>query len=148
MIVKNKTISFKTKGSLEFEDITKQVLEFVKESGVKNGLTNIQSLHTTTAVIVNENEPLLIEDMKQHFQEIAPREKYYGHNDLDIRTVNVCGPEECLNGHSHCLAAYLPTSVSLNINDGKLSLGKWQRIFHIELDHSRDRQVQIQIIGE
>ena len=148
MTIKNKTISYKTKGSYEFEDISDQVIEFTKECGIENGLVNIQSLHTTTAIMVNENEPLFIEDLKKHFEQMMPKEKYYGHNDFDIRIVNMCGLDECQNGHSHCLAAYLPTSVCLNLIDGKLSLGKWQRIFHIELDHSRDRKVQIQIIGE
>jgi len=60
----------------------------------------------------------------------------------------MCGLEECKNGHSHCLAAYLPTSVVLNIIDGKLSVGQWQRIFFIELDHARIRKVQIQVMGE
>jgi secondary thiamine-phosphate synthase enzyme len=148
MIIKNKTLEYKTKGGLEFEDITDEIAKFVKASKVKNGMVNIQTLHTTNAVIVNENEPLLIEDMKNNFRELASEDKYYGHNDFEIRTVNMCGLEECKNGHSHCLAAYLPTSVVLNIIDGKLSVGQWQRIFFIELDHSRIRKVQIQVLGE
>ena len=148
MIIKHKTLEYKTKEELEFIDITDEVHEFVKKSGVKNGLVNIQTQHTTTAVIVNENEPLLIEDMKNNFRELAKKDVYYGHNDFAIRTVNMCGLDECKNGHSHCLAAYLPTSVTLNIVDGKISFGAWQRIFFIELDHSRDRKVQIQVLGE
>ena len=148
MIIKNKMLEYKTKGEYEFEDITDEVIEFVEKSGVKNGLINVQSLHTTAAVIVNENEPLLIEDMKNNFREMAKKDIYYGHNDFAIRTVNMCGLDECKNGHSHCLAAYLPTSVTLNIIDGKVSFGAWQRILFIELDHSRDRKVQIQVLGE
>lgn len=148
MIIKNKTLEYKTKGGLEFEDITDEVHNFVKKSGIKNGLINIQTLHTTTAIIVNESEPYLIEDMKNNFREMAKKDIYYGHNDFNKRTVNMCGLEECKNGHSHCLAIYLPTSVTLNIIDGKISIGQWQRVFHIELDHARDRKVQIQVIGE
>ena len=148
MIIKHKTLEYKTKGGLEFEDITDKVHEFVENSGVSNGLVNIQTLHTTTAIIVNENEPLLIEDMKNNFREMAKKDIYYGHNDFDIRTVNMCGLEECKNGHSHCLAAYLPTNVTLNVVGGKITFGEWQRIFFIELDHSRDRKVQMQVIGE
>jgi secondary thiamine-phosphate synthase enzyme len=148
MIIKNKTLEYRTKGGYEFEDITDEVVKFVEESGIKNGFVNIQTLHTTNAIIVNENEPLLIEDMKKNFREIAKKDIYYGHNDFDIRTINMCGLEECENGHSHCLAAYLPTSVTLNIIDGKISFGDWQRIFFIELDHSRNRKVQIQVLGE
>jgi secondary thiamine-phosphate synthase enzyme len=148
MTINNHTISYKTRGGYEFEDITDQVVDFVSKTNIKNGIANIQSLHTTTAVIVNENEPLLVEDMKKHLKEMAPREKYYAHNDFSIRTEHVDPIFEPENGHSHCVAAYLPTSVTLNVIDGILSLGTWQRIFHIELDQSRDRQVQIQIIGE
>jgi secondary thiamine-phosphate synthase enzyme len=148
MIIKHKTLNYKTKGDLEFEDITDKVHEFVEKSGVKNGLINIQTLHTTTAVIVNENEPYLIEDMKNNFRDMADKDKYYGHNDFSKRTVNMCGLEECKNGHSHCLAAYLPTHVTLNVVEGKLTFGNWQRIFFIELDHARDRKVQMLIMGE
>jgi secondary thiamine-phosphate synthase enzyme len=148
MIIKNKTLTYKTKGGLEFEDITDEVHKFVEKSGVKNGIVNIQTLHTTTAIIVNENEPYLIEDMKNNFRDMAAKDKYYGHNDFSIRTVNMCGIDECKNGHSHCLAAYLPTHVTLNVVNSKVSFGQWQRIFFIELDHARDRKVQMQILGE
>ncbi len=148
MIIKNKILAYKTKGGYEFQDITDEVIEFVKHIGIKNGLVNIQTLHTTTAVIVNENEPMLIEDMKKNFQDIAKKGIYYAHNDFNVRTTNICGLDECKNGHSHCLAAYLPTSVTLNILDSKVSIGQWQRVFHIELDHARDRKVQLQVIGE
>jgi secondary thiamine-phosphate synthase enzyme len=148
MIIKNKTLSYKTKEEYEFKDITDEVVGFVKESGVKDGLINIQSLHTTAAVIVNENEPLLIEDMKNNFRELAKKDIYYGHNDFSIRTVNMCGPTECKNGHSHCLAAYLTASVTLNVVGGKATFGQWQRVFLIELDHDRPRKVQMQIMGE
>lgn len=148
MIIKNKLLSHQTKGEFEFKDITDEIQKFIENSKVRDGLINIQSLHTTAMVLVNENEPLLIEDMKNNFRDLAKKDQYYGHNDFTIRTVNMCGPSECKNGHSHCLAAYLPTSVTINVIKGKLSLGKWQRIFLIELDHARPRDVQLQIIGE
>jgi secondary thiamine-phosphate synthase enzyme len=109
-------------------------------------IVNIQSLHTTATIIINENEPLLIEDMKKNFKEIAKKDIYYGHNDFGVRTVNMCN-DECKNGHSHCIAAYMPTNVTLNIVKGKIQLGKWQKIFLIELDHDRPRKVNIQIMG-
>jgi secondary thiamine-phosphate synthase enzyme len=148
MIIKHKTLSYKTKEYLEFLDITDKVHEFVAESGIKNGLVNIQTLHTTTAVIVNENEPLLVEDMKNHFREFVKEEGYYNHNDFDIRLAHMHGLDEYKNGHSHCLAAYLPTHVTLNVVNRKVTFGDWQRIFFIELDHARDRKVHIQVMGE
>ncbi|MEI6850681.1 MAG: secondary thiamine-phosphate synthase enzyme YjbQ [Candidatus Saccharibacteria bacterium] len=148
MIIKHKTLEYKTKGGYEFEDITDEVIKFVKQSKITAGFVNIQTLHTTNAIVVNENEPLLIEDMKNNFRELAKKDIYYGHNDFDIRTQNMCGLDECKNGHSHCLAVYLPTSVTLNIIDSKVSIGQWQRVFFIELDHSRNRKIQIQVMGE
>jgi len=148
MVIANKTLEYTTKGAYAFEDVTDAVFDFVRSAGIKNGLANIQTLHTTATVIVNENEPLLIEDMKKNFAEIAKKDIYYGHNDFDIRTANMCGLDECKNGHSHCLAAYLPTNLTLNIIDGQISFGQWQRIFLIELDHSRPRKIQVQVIGE
>lgn len=144
---KNQTLHFKTKGEFEFIDFTDKVVSFVKDSGVKNGFLNIQTLHTTATVLINENEPLLIEDMKKNFKTLAEKNIYYGHNDFSIRTVNMCDGE-CKNGHSHCLALYLPTNVLLNVVDGKIQFGQWQRVFLVELDHSRSRGVSLQIMGE
>jgi len=52
------------------------------------------------------------------------------------------------NGHSHCKAVHLPTSVTLNLIEGQMQLGTWQRIMFIELDRARDRKIQVQIFGE
>lgn len=147
MKIKNKTFEYKTKKEADFIDITERVEKFISESKIKDGLVNIQSLHTTMAVIVNENEPLLIKDMEPFLENIAPKKCDYNHDNFEIRTVNMCD-DECTNGHSHCKAIVLPTSVTMNLIGGKLQLGQWQRIFIRELDRSRPRKVQIQIIGE
>ena len=146
MKVINKTISLQTKEEFEFIDITERVNDFVKESQIKNGLVNIQTLHTTCPVILNENEPLLISDFKKHLAELSPKDLPYNHNDFTRRTVNMCYGE-CKNGHSHCLAIHFPSNLTLNIIDGNLQLGQWQRIFAVELDRSRPRKIQIQIMG-
>jgi len=143
----NKILEYQTKTELEFIDITNEVKDFVKECGIENGLVNVQSLHTTCAVILNENEPLLIEDMKENLKKIAPKNHPYKHNDFKVRTVNMCAGE-CANGHSHCQAIYLTPNVILNLIGGELQLGTWQRVFFIELDHDRPRKVQIMIMGE
>ncbi len=146
MEITHKTIEFQTKESLEFIDFTDRIEEFIKESQIKNGLVNIQILHTSAAIIVNENEPLLWEDFKDNLKKTAPKNLAYQHNDLTKRTVNIC-PDECINAHSHCQAIHLLVSATLNLIDGKLQLGQWQRIFLVELDRARKRKVQIQIIG-
>ncbi len=147
MRASNKTIEFKTKDQLEFIDITDKVRDFVRESQIKEGIVNVQSLHTSAALIVNENEPLLIEDFKKNLKTTAPLDLEYSHDDLTKRTVNVC-PDECVNGHAHCKAIHLLVSATLNLIKGEIQLGQWQRIFFVELDKSRLRKVQILILGE
>jgi len=143
----NKIIDYRTKGEFDFLDITDQVKDFIKESQIKNGLINIQTFHTTAALMVNENEPLLLEDIKRSLEHLSPKKLIYRHDDFKVRTVNVCS-DECVNGHAHCKAIHLPVNVTLNIIEGNLQLGQWQRIFFVELDRARPRKYQFQILGE
>ena len=143
----NKIIEIPTKKQFDIINLTDKVTSFVKGSDIKNGLINIQSLHTTATVFVQENEPLLLQDIRKYLEKIVPQTINYKHDDFKERTVNVC-EDECRNGHSHCKAINLPTAVTLNLIDGEVQLGKWQKILFIELDKARERKVQIQIIGE
>ncbi len=147
MKIINEIIKLKTATTLDFIDITDKIQKKIKDAGIKNGVINIQSLHTTMAIIVNEAEPLLIEDMKKLLEKLAPRTYQYMHDNFEIRTVNMCDGE-CKNGHSHSKAIHLPTSAMMNIIKNGLQLGKWQRVFAIELDRSRPRQSALQIIGK
>src|SRR5262249_22907744 len=144
--VYQESICSSTQERLQFLDITGEVSALVRRSGVRYGLVNVQSLHTTAAIIVNEHEPLLIEDMKRVLERIAPRTAAYRHDDFTIRTVNMC-PEEEKNGHSHCKAMFLTPAATLNVVDGRLRLGTWQRIFLVELDEARSRTVSVMVIG-
>jgi len=143
----NTTISLNTKESLDIIDITEKIKKFVQESKIENGLVNIQSMHTTATVLVNENEPELFKDFKNHLEKLAPKNDKYHHDNFDIRTVNMCKNER-VNGHSHCKAIHFPTNVCLNLISNELQLGTWQRILFIELDNKRKRKVGVQIIGE
>jgi secondary thiamine-phosphate synthase enzyme len=107
----------------------------------------VQTKHTTTAILVNEHEPLLLEDMKKALERLAPRGGVYQHNDWDTRTANL-SPDEPANGHSHCKALFLRTAETLNLVDGALELGRWQRIFFIELDSARKRTVSVLLLGQ
>ena len=147
MKIINHIIKLKTTTTLDFIDITEKIQEKIKETGITEGVINVQSLHTTMAIIVNEAEPLLIADMKKLLEKLAPRTYKYMHDNFDIRTVNMCDGE-CANGHAHNKALHLPTSTMLNVIKNKLQLGTWQRIFAIELDRSRPRQIALQIIGK
>ncbi len=103
-------------------------------------------MHTTAMLILNENEPLLLEDMKKNLESLASRKNNYDHDNFDIRTVNMC-EDECANGHSHCKAMYLSPNVVLNLIKGKMQLGQWQRVLYIELDRSKKRDIQVAILG-
>ncbi len=147
MKIESKTLNFKTKGIFDFIDFTEEVKGFVKEKEIEEGLLNVQIMNTSAGLILNENEPLLLEDIKEKLEKNAPRDKDYRHDDLSVRTVNVCN-DECRNGHSHCNAISLPSTVTLNIRRGKLQLGRWQSLMMVELDSAREREVQLQIVGK
>ena len=130
----------------EFIDITGSVNQYVKESRVENGFVVIFSRHTTAAIKINENEPLLLKDMARFLERIASRNGYYQHNDFSIRTVNMT-EGECPNGHAHCQHLVLGTSETIPVVGGQLQLGQWQRIFFVELDRPRPREVLVQLLG-
>ena len=147
MEISHKILEFQTKGEFDFIDFTDEVEKFITESQIKNGFVNIQTLHTTAPLFLNENEPLLLEDFKQHLAKVSLKDLDYNHNDFSRRTVNMCN-DECMNGHSHCQALHLPSNLVLNLINNKLQLGQWQRIFIVELNKAKLRNVQIQVIGE
>jgi secondary thiamine-phosphate synthase enzyme len=138
-------IRLRTSECLQFIDVTGEVEEAVARAGIRHGWVNVQTKHTTTAIIVNENEPLLHEDLKRMLERLAPSSGEYEHNDFS-RRVDV-PPDEPANGHSHCKALFLPMSACVNVAEGHLQLGRWQRIFLLELDESRERSVSVMVMG-
>lgn len=128
-----------------FIDITDQLQVIVARSGVEAGTLTAQTLHTTTGVVVNEHEPLLLDDMLAMLNRLAPCEAAYGHDDPVRRTVNLT-PAERRNGHAHCQALFLPTSATLVVRGGRLALGRWQRVFLVELDGPQVRDVAV-VVG-
>jgi secondary thiamine-phosphate synthase enzyme len=70
----------------------------------------------------------------------------YQHNDLSRRTGDVA-PDECANGHAHCQHLLIGASENIPVAEGRLDLGRWQRIFLLELDRPRDRQLVVQVFG-
>jgi secondary thiamine-phosphate synthase enzyme len=131
----------------EFIDLTDRLERLVADAGVRYGILNVQTLHTTTAVVVNEHEPLLLGDFQGLLESAAPAEAPYRHDDMTTRTVNMT-PGERSNGHAHCRALLLPSSVSLNVALGRLVLGQWQRVFLVELDGPREREISALLLGE
>lgn len=152
MKISNNVLKFKTKKFIDFIDITDKVKDLVKKKKIKNGVVTVFSKHTTAAIRINEKEKGIYKDFEIFAEKILPHKKYYHHNDLTIRTENlVCdiGASDCLNGHSHCLHILMgATSEFIPIIEGKLALGTYQRIFLIELDCPRQREILVQIIHE
>ena len=141
------TIKIEATRAPEFIDITDQVSDIVKDTAVRNGIAVVYSKHTTAAIKINENEPLLLQDMERFLESLAAPNGNYKHNDFSIRTVNIT-EDECPNGHAHCQQLLLGVSETIPIIDGNLQFGRWQRVFLVELDHPRPREVIVQVMGE
>ena len=142
----SESIAVRTSAAPDFVDLTEQVEAILDRTRVLHGFVVVFSKHTTAAVRINENETCLKRDMTRVLERIAPCDEYYEHNDLGIRTENLTDDED-LNGHSHCIHMLMGASESIPVVNGKLTLGRWQRIFLIELDKARDREVLVQVIG-
>jgi len=141
-------INVDKKTSAKFFDITDSIKKLINESKINSGIAVIFSKHTTSAIVIQENEPLLLQDLSNLLECIAPKEAKYKHNDFDIRTVHM-HEDECPNGHSHCQHILIGTSETIPVIDNSLSLGKWQRIFLVELDEEfpSEREIIVQLIG-
>jgi secondary thiamine-phosphate synthase enzyme len=146
LVTHSEPLSYQTTDAPEFIDITDDVASVVSRSGVVNGVAVVFSRHTTAAVKINECEPELIKDMARFLGEIAPIEREYHHNNFDVRTVNM-EEDECPNAHSHCQHLMLSASESVPVLGRALHLGRWQRIFLVELDRPKARQVMVQVLG-
>jgi secondary thiamine-phosphate synthase enzyme len=142
----SRIVQVETSDAPEIIDLTDTVIQLVTESGVRQGQVSIYSTHTTFSVVINENEPLLLQDMQHFLERSAPKDIYYGHNDFEQRTVSM-RPNECPNGHAHCQHLILGTSEIVPVIDGKPLLGEFQRVLLVELDEPKPRQVAVQVMG-
>ena len=141
------TLQVETGTAPEFVDITDRVAEYVRQSEVRNGFILVFSKHTTAAITIQENEPLLLTDMATALERFSPVNAHYRHNDFNVRTVHM-HEDECPNGHSHCQHLVLGTSETVPLIDGALALGEFQRVFVVELDPEKTRrEVLVQIMG-
>jgi secondary thiamine-phosphate synthase enzyme len=140
------TVSVETREPFAFVDLTPVLSAIVASLAAQEGIATVQTRHTTTGLMVNEHEPLLLADLKAMFERLVPASLPYAHDDFGRRTVNM-GPCERRNGHAHCRAALLRSSESVPIADGRLSLGRWQRLFLVEFDGPQRREVAVTISG-
>ena len=137
-------LRYATAASGDYLDITGDVAQVVGRSGVREGLALVYSNHTTAAVRLNENEPLLHSDFDRMLRRLAP-EGPYDHDDRE-RRLGV-EDDEAANGSAHCQQLLLSSSETIPVVDGKLGLGPWQRVLLLELDAARDRTVTVQVLG-
>lgn len=142
--------SFRTERCGQFVDVTDDLVDVVRRSEIRNGMALVYSPHTTCAVLVNERESGFMRDFDELLESLVPLKGAYQHDDMSLRTENLeDDPHDVPNGHAHCRQALLgSTSQTIPIVDGELLLGRWQRVFFLELDRSRDRKVLIQVMGE
>ncbi|MGI6657691.1 MAG: secondary thiamine-phosphate synthase enzyme YjbQ [Desulfobulbus sp.] len=120
-----------------FINITPQVEECLKESGIREGLLLCNAMHITASVFINDDEPGLHYDYEQWLERLAPHEpvEQYRHN----------GYED--NADAHLKRQVMGREVVVAITDGKLHLGPWEQIFYGEFDGRRKKRVLIKIIG-
>jgi len=127
-------LEIKTEKAAEVIDITRQVNEAVKESGVQDGICLVYSLHTTTGIVINEAESGLVEDLLARLASLPPPGEGYLHDRIDE------------NAHAHLQAVLLGSSQAIPIEEGCLVMGTWQRVLFVELDGPRRRNVLLKIV--
>lgn len=132
-------VRLKTSGRTDMHNITPQVEEIARESGVRSGVAVVFTPSSTSAITTIEFESGALEDLKQALERIAPSDGEYRHN-------LAWGDG---NGYAHLRAALLGPSISVPIVDSHLSLGTWQQLLFIDFDNrSRQRELVVQIFGE
>jgi secondary thiamine-phosphate synthase enzyme len=131
--------SIKTKGHGDMHDLTQQIADFVASSGMRTGIANVFNVGSTAAVGTIEFEPGLQHDLPSVLDKLIPPSRSYGHEQRWHDG----------NGHSHLQATMLGPSLTIPIADGKLVLGTWQQIFHLECDvRGRERKVVVTLLGD
>lgn len=145
MRIHKKSVPFESRTQIDFIDITDQIREAVKESGIRQGQAAIFVPHTTMGVVINHNEPLLLQDFMRVLYKVAPVDDHYSHDLFEIRKERPTDGRS--NGHSHCKALLIGSSETLLVERGDLVLSPLQSIFAVDFDGARKRDVIVQIMG-
>jgi len=134
-----KELWFNVPSRRDFINITPQVEECLRESGIKEGLVLVNAMHITASVYINDDERGLLADYEDWLEELAPHEpvSQYRHN----RT----GED---NGDAHLKRQIMGREVVVAITNGRLDFGPWEQIFYGEFDGRRRKRVLVKIIGE
>jgi secondary thiamine-phosphate synthase enzyme len=131
-------LTFSVDARMDFLNITPQVTEVVRSSGVREGLCLVNAMHITASVFINDDEPGLHADYKDWLERLAPQDpSRYRHN----RT----GED---NGDAHHKRQIMGREVVVAVTDGQLDFGPWEQIFYGEFDGRRPKRVLVKVIGE
>jgi secondary thiamine-phosphate synthase enzyme len=141
LTIKAQTLRLLTDKKLELYNITQKVKDFVKSTSIRDGLLLITSLHTTTALFINEVQAALLEDIKSVLQDWVREDQNWKHNSPEFSDC------ERHNAGSHLRAILLGHSQTIMVQDGEPTLGEWQSIIFAELDGPREREIRLQLIG-
>ncbi len=144
--VRHRQLRLLTTKPMELVDITEAIAEAVRDAGLADGIVMAQTRHTTSGLMVNEHEPLLLDDLEALFERLVPAGDAYAHDNFAVRSVNLM-PGERRNGHAHCRAALLRTSEYIAVVRGALALGRWQRVFFVDFDGGQARTVSLTCMG-
>jgi secondary thiamine-phosphate synthase enzyme len=131
-----KEFTCSTSERIEMVDITEQVTDFVRECNIESGICLVNSLHSTTAIIVNEHERGLISDVLRKIGEEFPKGVGWLHDRVDD------------NADAHLASIFLGHSKTFPVKNGRLHRGTWQNIFLLELDGPRTRHITCEVMGE
>lgn len=129
---------------MKIVDITDTINDLIKDSKIQEGIAIVHVMHTTAAIVINENEKGLFKDFDEVLERLIPENAKYEHDNFEERNCPEC---ERINGASHIQSMFLGVSKTIPIENNKLSLGKWQSILFVELDGPRtDRKIQIKLM--
>jgi secondary thiamine-phosphate synthase enzyme len=142
----NKKLQLKSSSQIEFLDITDKVSEIVEQSGIREGQILVYAPHTTASILVNHNEPMLLQDFMKVLHRVVPVTNNYSHDLFEISQGKSSDGRS--NGHSHCKSMLLGgVSETLPVEKGKMVLTDKQSIFLAEMDGARSREVIVQVMG-
>ncbi len=145
MKIKTKRIEFSTEKQVDFLDVTDQIEEFIESTGVKDGVVNVFSPHTTASVMINHNEEMLKQDLVRILYRLVPIDERYAHDMFEL--TNKTKSDGRSNAHSHCKVMLIGSSESIPVEKGRMLLGEQQSVFFVELDGARTRDFYVQVIG-
>lgn len=145
MKIYRKKIQINSESQIEFVDITNKVEEIVESSGIREGQVLIYSPHTSAGVILNHNEPMLLQDFMRVLYQLVPLSDRYSHDLFELKKGQASDGRS--NGHSHCKTMLIGTSETIPLDGGKMIITEKQSIFLAEMDGARKRDVIVQVIG-